>query len=67
MVTLKVNGTDKEFDDNLNISSLLEGLHIKNPMIIVELNKDVISKDLYNSTLLKNGDNIEIITIMGGG
>jgi sulfur carrier protein len=67
MITLKINGTDKEFDDNLNISSLLEALHIKNPMIIVELNKDVISKELYGGTLLKTGDNIEIITIMGGG
>lgn len=36
-------------------------------VIVVERNEEILSKELYDQTVLQDGDVIEIVSFMGGG
>jgi thiamine biosynthesis protein ThiS len=63
---IKVNDTPKDIPRNTTIEKLLAALAVKGPLA-VELNRKVCPKALHNNTLLKEGDVLEIVTIVGGG
>jgi sulfur carrier protein len=49
------------------LEELVQELEINAPHFAVALNYQVIPKSLYNSTVLKEGDKIEIVHAVGGG
>jgi sulfur carrier protein len=51
----------------LNIDSLLEELSIPKDKVAIELNRKVLHKENYTKTVLKNNDQVEIVTFIGGG
>jgi thiamine biosynthesis protein ThiS len=64
---IRVNGEDKEIADGLSVAGLLDELQIRAGRVVVELNRDIIRRDVHVSTLLKEGDNLEIVHFVGGG
>ena len=67
---IKVNGEEKklEFDqDNPLLSKALNAMGYKSNTIIVELNNLIINSKKWDTVKLKDGDNIEIVSIVGGG
>ena len=36
-------------------------------VIAVELNEDIVSKKDYDTTVLKDGDTLEVVSFVGGG
>ena len=52
---------------NLSISELLEELGIRPGRVVVELNAEVVSRDVYDATQLQKGDEVEIVQFVGGG
>lgn len=62
-----LNGEQKEFSDNLTVTSLLEELGIQKDRVAVELNFDIVPKGRFADTLLKEGDKVEIVNFVGGG
>lgn len=70
MVTLKIFLNDKEFNfesENGSIAQLLEKLNVQKEFVAVCINGDIIKKKLFNEYILKNGDRVDIITMVGGG
>ena len=67
---VKINGEIKTIE-NSNEDFLLEGLleHLgyKPQLVVVELNGEIISPKAWISTKVKNGDCLEVVTIVGGG
>ena len=67
---LKINGEIKTIE-NPNEDFLLEGLieHLgyKPQLVVVELNGEIISPKVWISTKVKDGDCLEVVTIVGGG
>ena len=63
---IKVNDNPKDIPQNTTIEQLLADLAITGPFA-VELNRRVCPKALHSTTLLKQGDILEIVTIVGGG
>ena len=67
---LKINGEIKTID-NSNEDFLLEGLleHLgyKPQLVVVELNGEIINPKIWINTKVKNGDCLEVVTIVGGG
>lgn len=51
----------------IEASSLAEILAGFKGHIAVVINDEIVSKALWNSTILKDGDKIEIIELVGGG
>jgi sulfur carrier protein len=64
---IHINGEEKEIVDGLNIAALLDELQIRPGRVVVELNRIIISHDAQKSTLLKEGDVLEIVHFVGGG
>jgi len=46
---------------------LLEQLQIRAGRVVVELNRNIVPREVHGSTLLKEGDNLEIVHFVGGG
>jgi thiamine biosynthesis protein ThiS len=64
---IRVNGEDKEIADGLSLAGLLDELQIRAGRVVVELNRDIVRRDAHVSTLLKEGDSLEIVHFVGGG
>ena len=64
---ITVNGENKEAPEGLTISGLLQFLKIQPERVAVELNLDIVKKDRYGTTPVKEGDSVEIVSFMAGG
>jgi thiamine biosynthesis protein ThiS len=62
-----LNGEKKDVPDDLTIIGLLKHLKIQPQRVAVELNLDIVKKDRYAATKIKNGDRLEVVSFMGGG
>ena len=64
---LTVNGKPMELPDGLTIEGLLVQLGVRREFTAVALNREVTPKANYASTVLAEGDKVEIVRPMGGG
>jgi sulfur carrier protein len=62
-----VNGAEKEFGSGLSLAELIEQLNLPAPRIAIELNREVVRRSNWGSTMLKDDDRIEIVHFVGGG
>ena len=65
-MTVKVNGQDRDVTDGTTVLTLIEQHGLSPQKVAVELNRRLIRTEKYD-TLLKAGDEIEIVTFVGGG
>ncbi len=63
---LILNGEDRELAEGLTVDALITELGIQ-PPYAVEINHKVCPKKLHPDTVLKEGDRVEVVTIVGGG
>ncbi|WP_295259303.1 sulfur carrier protein ThiS [Veillonella sp.] len=61
-----VNGEAKLVISN-QLSTLLDELGYAGKRFVVELNGEIISKELYTTTVLTAADRLEIVSFVGGG
>ena len=66
-MTIKLNGDPHELRGPLSVSALLEQLEIDARRVAVELNLAVVKKAAYDSSVIKDGDEVEIVNFVGGG
>jgi thiamine biosynthesis protein ThiS len=65
-MTVTVNGSPKQLDEGTTVRQVI-ALHQLSPeKVAVELNRRLIRSDRYD-TALKEGDEVEIVTFVGGG
>ena len=64
---IRVNGDPVELPGELTILQLLGQLHIDPRLVAVEHNLTIIKRARYESTLIADGDQIEIVNFVGGG
>ena len=67
---LKINGEIKTINNSnaeLLLEALLENLGYKPQLVVVELNGEIISPEVWTNTKIKHRDCLEVVTIVGGG
>ena len=67
---IKVNGEEKRIEIDLKdvlLSKVLNSMGYKTNTIVVELNNLIINSTKWEEVKLKEGDNLEIVSIVGGG
>ena len=68
---IKVNGEEKKIEldqENALLSTVLHHLMGYKPnTIVVELNNLIINSTKWEKVKIKDGDNLEIVSIVGGG
>ena len=62
-----VNGEARELSGALSLAELITQLDLAAPRIAVELNREVVRRNDWGSTMLEDGDRIEIVHFVGGG
>ena len=66
-MTIRLTGDPHEVAGPLSISALLEQLAIDARRVAVELNLAVVKKAAYGSSVINDGDEVEIVNFVGGG
>ena len=63
---IKVNGQDRDVADGTTVTQLIEQHNLTPQKVAVELNRRLIRTNQYD-TPLNDGDEVEIVTFVGGG
>ena len=66
-MTIQVNGQPREVAAETSVSQLLDALGVKQPHVAVELNLEVVPRAQHAATSLREGDRLEVVTLVGGG
>jgi thiamine biosynthesis protein ThiS len=69
---LQINGEESTFEtasgqDTSTLAALIESLNMKSDRVAVELNREIVPRDRWPRTPLKDGDRLEIVHFVGGG
>ena len=67
---ITVNGEEKTIESNkkqILLSLILNKLGYEPKTIVVEVNEVIVNSKKWDETAIKNGDRLEIVTIVGGG
>ena len=67
---IKVNGEEKKIElteDQALLSKTLELMGYKPNSVVVELNDLIVNSKKWEGVTLKDGDVLEIVSIVGGG
>jgi sulfur carrier protein len=67
MITVKVNGKDKEVKENASIADFLKSNNIDPIEVTVEHNFEVINAESIAEIMLKDRDTLEVLRFVGGG
>ncbi len=51
-IGVRINGQDREIPPNLSVFGLLEWLDLNPALIVVELNREILDRDLYGETVV---------------
>jgi len=62
-----VNGAEKDFSGATSLAELITQLDLPAARIAIELNREVVRRSDWGSTMLKDEDRIEIVQFVGGG
>ncbi len=63
---IKINGKSEEVSE-VTVLDLLKSKNVEPRMVAVEVNSKMIERDVYETTHLKENDEIEFLYFMGGG
>jgi thiamine biosynthesis protein ThiS len=66
-VRITLNGDPFEAAGPLTVSQLLAHLGIDSRRVAVEHNEIVLKRATFDSTILADGDRVEIVNFVGGG
>jgi sulfur carrier protein len=71
-MNLHINGDQRYFADppppaTFTLAALIESLAMKPDRVAVELNRNIVPRDRWPQTPLKEGDRLEIVHFVGGG
>jgi len=64
---LTVNGESRQLPQDATVRSLVEDLGLGQKPVAVEVNKQLVPHRQHQLTRLTEGDQVEIVTLVGGG
>jgi len=67
MIQVTVNGTPHAFEAALDIAGLMRALDLAGRKVAVERNGEIVPRSAHATTLVADGDALEIVVAVGGG
>ena len=65
---ITVAGENKEVTDGLTVAALIEQENVETPQYVtVSVNEEFLDQAVFETTALKEGDEVEFLYFMGGG
>ena len=62
-----VNGDPAELEDGLTVAALVERRAEEHRRVAVAVNADVVPRGAWSSTVLRDGDAVEVLVAVAGG
>ena len=66
-IQVQVNGKEREFQSGLSVYELVESFDLNPLLIVVELNREILSRDQFKDVEVSEGDAVELVHFVGGG
>jgi sulfur carrier protein len=67
VISLTVNGQERQLPDTSRISQLLDEMQLTNKRLAVEKNGEIVPRSRFSEEMLRPGDVLEIVVAVGGG
>jgi sulfur carrier protein len=67
MVEVMINGSPRRLERALPVSELIRSMALAGKKIAVEKNGEIVPRSAHASTLVADGDRLEIVVAVGGG
>ena len=64
---IMINGEARELADGLTVAGMLHTLGIDTRKVAVERNLEIVPKSTFSSTVIEDGDRLEVVHFIGGG
>jgi sulfur carrier protein len=62
-----INSIEKEFNENMTLKEVILQLQIIDKVMAAAVNMEIVKKDDWDSFILKENDEIELLQFVGGG
>lgn len=66
-MNITVNGKEVEIQAGLTLGAWLEFKKTTKPWTVVEYNGEILKREQWPSTVLRAGDKLEVLVLLGGG
>jgi len=66
-IQIQLNGERREVPEGLSAAQLVESLGLAPELVAIEINAQLCPKSARENTQLASGDNVELVTLVGGG
>lgn len=66
-LNVRINGAIRTIPEGTTLKGLIGLFGLKEPSVILELNRQVVERASYPVTALRESDSVEIVQLVGGG
>ena len=66
-IQVQVNGKEREVQSGLSVHELVESFDLNPLLNVVELNREILSRDQFKDIHVSEGDAVELVHFVGGG
>ena len=67
MIEITVNGRSVQIESPMTVEQLLDTIDVPPNYLAVEVNADVVPREEYTERIVDAGDDVEVVTLVGGG
>ena len=67
IIQVQVNGKERKVQSGLSVHQLVESFDLDPKLIVVELNREILSRDQFDDVEVSEGDAVELVHFVGGG
>ena len=67
MIQITVNGQRVEIESPMTVEQVLDTVDVPPNYLAVEVNANVVPREQYTTHIVGPGDEIEVVTLVGGG
>ena len=67
MIEITVNGEPVSIAEPMTVEQVLDTVEVPPNYLAVEVNAEVVPREAYGSRMIQSGDELEVVTLVGGG
>lgn len=67
MISIHVNGRPVQIDGEMSIAKLLRTVEVPPNYLAVEINGEVVAREQHDRVVVRADDEVEVVTLVGGG
>jgi len=66
-IRVQINGDTREIPAGRTVTDLLAHLGLHPRLVVVEYNREILDRERYSETQVREGDSLELVHFVGGG